>query len=639
MCGFAGFYDVKERFCYSGKETVSAMTEKIRHRGPDSDGVFSDSRYCVGFRRLRILDLKNGDQPFFSRCGRYVLAFNGEIYNHIELRILLKSRFGEKFQTECDTETLLYCCIHFGTEVLRYLRGMFAFAFYDREKKTLFCARDHFGIKPFYYGIFDSCFMFASEIKALLPHPLFKKEFNSDVLPLYLQFQYVPTEETAFSGVFRLGQGEYLLYDGKELKKERYFHPPVPSKRGYFEQSYFSSPRVFTRFRKDTDEMRDELLQTIESSVSLHTKCDVKYSTFLSGGVDSALITSIVRPGVCYSCGFKDKSFDETRYASRTADRLGSHLVSVSCDAENFFDSLSDVQYYADEPYANLSAVPLFLLSKRAAQDVTVILSGEGADELFGGYGLYQETPIKKIYSYFPRKLKGRIFQYREKYPERLKRFVETEQDRLESSYIGQARICSPSEACELLRPEYAKVVSPSAVTAEHFSKCVSASRLRKKMYLDLNLWLPFDILNKADKMTMAHSLELRVPYLDREVMKKSAAFSDGSILENGMTKAAFRRTALKKLDETTAMRPKKGFPVPFRNWIREEKYSRLLLDAFKSESCSRFFDTDKLIKLLSDHICEKGNHGRVLYTVYAFTVWYERYFNDDHERTKQHET
>lgn len=635
MCGFVGFYDKKERLCHNGAEIAEAMAERIRHRGPDSSGVFSDSFYSVGFRRLKIVDLKRGDQPFISSCGRYVLAFNGEIYNHIELKELLKARFGVRFQTESDTETLLYCCVHFGIEALRYLRGMFAFAFYDREKKTLFCARDPFGIKPFYYGVFDECFMFASEIKALLPHPFFKKEFNSDVLPLYLQFQYVPTTETAFKNVFRLGQGEYLLIDGDSFIKERYFHPPVPSKNGYTEAGYFSDKRSLFPFKRETEQLRSELMDAIENSVFIHTKCDVKYSTFLSGGVDSALVTTIVHPDSCYCCGFKDKDFDETRFASRTADRIGSHMVSVLCGAEDFFEVLPDVQYYSDEPYANLSAVPLFMLAKRAARDVKVILSGEGADELFGGYALYNESALKKLYTSFPRKLKATIAKYSSKYPQRLRGFIESERNGPESSYIGQAKICTPEEACALLRPEYAKVIHPSSVTAEYFSRCVSASRLKKKMYLDMHLWLPMDILNKADKMTMAHSLELRVPYLDREVLKKSCVFSDGALINDGMTKAVFRRTALKKLDSESAFRGKKGFPVPFRNWIKEEKYASILLKAFKSESCSRFFDTDKLIKLLSDHVCGKSNHGRTLYTVYAFIVWYEQYFGKEtKERT-----
>jgi len=606
------------------------MADKIRHRGPDSSGVYSDSRYSVGFRRLKIVDLKTGDQPFFSACGRYVLAFNGEIYNHIELKELLRTRFGVRFRTESDTEALMYCCIHFGKDALKYLRGMFAFAFYDREKRTLFCARDPFGIKPFYYGTFDGCFMFASEIKALTEHPQFKKEFNSDVLPLYLQFQYVPTEETAFKNVFRLGGGELLIHDGETLKKERYFHHPIPCKNGYIEQGYFSDDRQFVHFKRETEELRSELLHTIESSVALHTKCDVKYSTYLSGGVDSALISALVKPNVCYSCGFDEKEFDESRYAMQSADRIGAHLITVNCGADDFFESVPAVQYYSDEPYANLSAVPLYLLSKRASKDVKAILSGEGADELFGGYELYLEHPLKKLYSACPKKMKDGIARFRAKYPQNLSAFIEAEQQGFENTYIGQAKICTKEDALSILRPEYAREAPPNDVTAPIFEKCRNASKLRKKMYLDLNLWLPFDILNKADKMTMASSIELRVPYLDREVLKKSCEFSDRAIVGEGTTKGAFRRTAVKKLDDRTAFRVKKGFPVPFRNWIREDKYSAILLSEFKSERCSRFFDTDKIIAMLSDHICEKQNYGRILYTVYAFSVWYGQYFTEN---------
>lgn len=638
MCGFAGFYDKHKRFIHNGRDTVREMSHEIRHRGPDSEGSYSDAKYSVGFRRLKILDINNGDQPFFSDCGRYVLCFNGEIYNHVQLKNMLKDRFGVRFKTTSDTEVLLYCLIKFGNNALPLLRGMYAFAFYDRENSSLLCARDPFGIKPFYYSLSNDCLIFASEIKAMLKHPLLKKEFNSDILPLYLQFQYVPTEETAFKNVFRLPGGHTLFYSENTFEIQRFHHLPTPSKSFFTRSAFTNEPQMQKKYKSDTKSFRGELIKTIEGSVALHTKCDVPYSTFLSGGVDSALITTLVKPSVSYCCGFPENDFNESPYALETAERIGAHLINVICDAESFFKALPDVQYYADEPYANLSAVPLYLLSKRASRDVKVILSGEGADELFGGYALYRDHYLKNLLRLIPETKGKTAAKLKSKAPKKLVRLLE-QRNELHTSYLGQARICSPQTAASLLRCEYSRPIPPSVITSQYFSKCSGASVLKKKMYLDLHLWLPFDILNKADKMTMANSLELRVPYLDNEVLKVAELLKDSSLVSRSRTKLAFRKAACAVLDKKTAFREKKGFPVPFREWIKTEKYSALLLSAFKSPECARFFNTDTLIRLLSDHILQKENNARLLYTVYAFYIWYCRYFgstvNNEPERNK----
>ncbi len=627
MCGFAGFCDTKGRFYTKGKETARKMTDKILHRGPDSHGEYSDDFFSIGFNRLKIIDLVGGEQPMLSADGRYLICFNGEIYNYKSIRTELEEKFQVKFRTSSDTEVLLYACIAYGKEALAHLRGMYSFVFYDRREKQLFAARDPFGIKPFYYGIFDGALLFASEIKAFFPHPLFKKEFNSEVLPYYLQFQYVPTEETAFKGVKRLMPGHFLTYDGKDLHVGRFFNLPKKSGRKFRQYSFFDH-KVSLQKEQDSEKSASETLFTaLTDSVKLHMESDVPVGAFLSGGVDSGLICALSKPRNAFTIGFDDLDFDERRQAAETAAHVGTRLTSVEIDAKDFFTALPEVQYHSDEPYANLSAVPLYLIAKRASDDVKVIVSGEGADELFGGYEWYADGRLQGLYKKLPTGVRRFAYEHSAPLGNRVKRFTEKNLPRVEDAFIGQAKIMTPSAAYALLSKEYKTLRGCKDVTSKYYAEASESSELRKKMYLDQNLWLPFDILNKADKMTMASSIELRVPYLDLKVLAVSGTLSDRLLVRNKTTKFLLRKTAMRVLPESAAMRPKKGFPVPFRSWIREPLYKEKLLDAFESDTAARFFENKKLIEMLGEHAKGVGNHARVLYTVYTFIVWYDRFF------------
>ena len=627
MCGFAGFCDKNERFYMNGKRIASEMADKIRHRGPDSDGVFSDSFLSIGFRRLKIIDLAGGEQPIYSADGRYVLCFNGEIYNYKTLRNELSEKFGVRFRTSSDSEVLLYCCIYYGRDVVRKLRGMFAFVFYDRKTKCIFCARDLFGIKPFYYGIFDNTLMFASEIKAFSAHPLFKKELDTSVLPYYLQFQYVPTENTAFKGVKRLMAGHFLFYDGEKLEVSRYFHFPMPHGSKFRSFSYLSSSVSEQKLINSAKKFTPPLRTAINDSVKAHLVSDVPLATFLSGGVDSGYITALAKPKKAYSIGFAEQGFDEREEAKECADKLGVKLITEELNADEFFRVLPEVQYHSDEPYANLSAVPLYILSRRASADVKVVLSGEGADELFGGYDAYYESKAKKLYGRVPRGIRNYLATHNGKMSEKIKNFTERNLQKTEEDFIGQARIMSAAEAYSILNTPYKKLCPHTNITEKIYSELPSASPLQKKMYLDKRLWLPFDILCKADKMTMASSLELRVPYLDQKVLAEAQTLGDEALIRKKTTKYALRVAASEVLPEEIAFRKKKGFPVPFREWIKEQKYADILKTAFTGEVCARFFEPHKLLTMLDEHVSGKENNARVLYTVYAFIVWYERFF------------
>ena len=607
MCGFAGFYGSGS---YDRAEVIKEMGKRIAHRGPDSDGIFTDDCVALGFRRLSIIDLEGGTQPMHSADGRYVITFNGEIYNYRELREELRLNHGCTFETDSDTEVILQTYAHYGRDTASRLRGMFAFTVYDKTEKKLYGARDNFGIKPFYYTVSDGHMIFGSEIKSFLPHPHFKKEIDPDVVKLYLEFQYSPLETTIFKGVKKLLPGTWFEYDGRGLHTERYFDP-----------TYNEETRTFDDAVKLIDE-------TVLSSVEYHQIADVEVGSFLSGGVDSSYVASVAHPMKTYSVGFEVGGFDETDLARELSDKLGMTNKKKEISADEFFDALPAVQYHSDEPHANLSAVPLYYLAALAAKDVKVVLSGEGADELFGGYDWYIQSGYARVYKKLPKGLRRVLAATVGKLPQRhIKRFFTDGAKDVEDAYIGQAFIMGDEEANSILREKYRSAVSYKDVTAPYYARVKGEDDLTKKMFLDMNLWLPGDILLKADKMTMAHSLELRVPYLDREVWAVARTLSSKQKMVGRSTKRAFRAAALSHIPDGWANRKKAGFMVPFRVWIREDKYCERVKEMFSRDFAGEFFDTDKLLTLLEDHRTGHANNARVIYTVYSFLIWYEQYF------------
>jgi len=606
MCGFAGFYGGE---CEDRRQVVENMGREIAHRGPDDDGIFTDETAALGFRRLSIIDLVAGVQPMHSADDRYVMVFNGEIYNYRELRAELE-REGAVFATDSDTETILQTYLRYGTETAARLRGMFAFVIYDKKERTLYGARDYFGIKPIYYAMVEGAFLFGSEIKSFLRYPGFKKELNRDALKLYLEFQYSPLSETIFKGVYKLTPGSYFTYDGTTFKTERYFEPTYDPKNRSFENAV---------------KLIDE---TVLSSVDYHQIADVEVGSFLSGGVDSSYVASVVKPMKTYSVGFEVGGFDETELAEHLCKTLHMPNRAKEITADEFFDALPMVQYHSDEPHANLSAVPLYYLAQLAAEDVKVVLSGEGADELFGGYDWYIQSETARRYKTWPLGIRRFLANTLGKIPQpHIRRFFRAGVERVEDTYIGQAFIMNDEEANALLKAPYRSEISFRDVTAPYYEKVKDCDDLTKKLYLDMNLWLPGDILLKADKMTMAHSLELRVPYLDREVWQVARTLTSSQKMKGRHTKRAFRAAALSHIPSDWANRKKAGFMVPFRVWIKEDKYYDRVKAMLSRDFAAEFFDTDRLLTMLDEHKAGKKNNARKLYTVYAFLIWYEQYF------------
>ncbi len=614
MCGFTGFFS-NSTFLINRNELIKKMSDTIIHRGPDSEGSFVDEYVALGFRRLSIIDLEGGDQPIHSQDGRYVIVFNGEIYNYREVREKLKTENGCIFSTNSDTEVILNTYTVYKEKTAEMLRGMFAFVIYDKQEHTLYGARDYFGIKPFYYGQFNGTLLFGSEIKSFLPHPDFKKEVNPNALKMYLEFQYSPTKECMFKNVFKLTPGCYFTYKNGKFTEKKYFEP------------------VFSPQKRTFDNAVKLIDETVLSSVEYHQIADVEVGSFLSGGVDSSYVASTVRKGrikpmKTYSVGFQIEGFDETNLAKDLCNilKIPNRIKEITPD--EFFDALPSVQYHSDEPHANLSAVPLYYLSSLAAEDVKVVLSGEGADELFGGYYWYIQSTPSKIYQKLPisfRKVLAKAFGA---FPQRhIRTFFKTNAQRVEDNYIGQAFIMNDEKADIITNEKYRSKLSYKDITAPYYEKVRKCDDLTKKMYLDMNLWLPYDILLKADKMTMAHSLEARVPYLDREVWRVARSLTTPQKAKGRHTKRAFRQAALSHIPSEWANRKKAGFMVPFRVWIRDAKYGNRVKEQFNTDYAKEFFNVDILNQMLNEHLEGKANNARVIYTVYSFLLWYEQYF------------
>lgn len=606
MCGFVGFLDNDS---YQKKDIITDMSNQIIHRGPDSAGYFIKNNIALGFRRLSIIDLDGGSQPITNEDDTLVITFNGEIYNYKELRVKLIEK-GHTFKTNADTEVILHGFEEYGENVVPMLRGMFAFVIYNKKTNELFGSRDYFGIKPFYYTIMDGAFIFGSEIKSFLKHPKFKKELNKDALKMFLIFQYSVLEETFFKNVFKLKQGHYFKYKNNTLEIKQYFSPEYQSKD--MEQS----------------ECEKVISETIESSVKYHQISDVEVGGFLSSGVDSSYIVSVAKPDKTYTVGFTKDGFDETTYAKDLSDILEINNTSKLISGDEFFNILPEVQYHSDEPHANLSAVPLYYLAQLAAEDVKVVLSGEGADELFGGYITYTESPVAAAYKKLPLGLRNAAYKVAKKLPKMhgVNFFIRNAKN-IEDSYIGQAFIMGNEEANSILTDKYKSNMRYQDITKPYFDKVKDKDTIIKKMYLDMNLWLPNDILLKADKMTMAHSLELRVPYLDKVLFNVARTLNSKQLINGETTKYAFRKCAFMKIPEEWAKRPKIGFLVPFVSWIKEEKYYNIVKELFNEDFVSEFFDRAILLNMLEKHYNNQGNYGRRIYTIYSFLIWYKEYF------------
>ena len=643
MCGICGFTNAQD----ADQGILKAMCDIMAHRGPDGEGQYLADGIALGHRRLSLVDLENGNQPMVRAIGAhasavtspartptgepcnpetcmqrgdYVIVFNGEIYNYQDLRTEL-AQMGWEFATHSDTEVLLVSYLQWGKTMLQRLRGMFAFALWDARNKELFCARDFFGIKPFYYTQQQGQFIFASEIKSILEHPAYHRELNREALEQYLCFQFSALPETLFKGVFKLPPAHCLtVHANGSLEMERYWQPEFCPDN--------------TRSEEATVNAID---QAMRESVRYHNVADVEVGSFLSSGIDSSYMAACLakeNPAIkTFTVGFAEYQGerDEISWAQELADELGVSNASHHITEPEYWESLPRVQWHMDEPCADPSAVALYFVDKLAATQVKAVLSGEGADEFFGGYKIYQTPfanahvaglpkPLLQAGAHLASALHLRGANY-------LNRASHTVEDWYYTNANGVA--FSPEERAVLLK-EPVSVGSPQDLVAPTYAKAAAQNldETTRMQYLDLHFWLIGDILLKTDKMSMAHSLESRVPFLDRGVFDLARTIPTPLKTNEHQTKIALREAAERAIPSQWAQKEKLGFPVPVVNWLREDRYYQQVKEWFTGPEAQQFFNVDQLLKLLDEHRAGADN-SRKIWICFMFLMWYRIFFTE----------
>ncbi|MCQ4935615.1 asparagine synthase (glutamine-hydrolyzing) [Anaerotignum propionicum] len=607
MCGICGFTG---RLATS-EEVLENMKNKIIHRGPDSGGSYIDDGVSMGFRRLSIIDLEGGHQPIYNETKDMVITFNGEIYNYQELREDLIAK-GHVMGSNADTEVLLHGYEEYGEDLLPKLRGMFTFVIWDAKNKTFFGARDFFGIKPFYYAMQDGQMIYGSEIKSILEYPGFKKEVNNEALENYLTFQYSVLPETFFKGVFRLMPSHCFTFKNGELKIKRYWEPKFQNDEN-----------------KSLDEFIEEIDAAMQDSVKKHKISDVEVGSFLSSGVDSSYVAASFHGDKTFTVGFDYEKYNEIDYAKALSEKIGIENHSKLITTEEYWDTLGKVQYHMDEPLADPSAIALYFVSQTAAKHVKVALSGEGADEFFGGYNIYREPHDLRPLTRLPRPIRKGLGAIAKCLPKmKGKNYLIRGSKDLQERFIGNAFMLTEEERERILKKPTGKY-HHAVLTRPFYDKVKNQDEVTQMQYIDIHFWLIGDILLKADKMSMAHSLEVRVPFLDRIVFDIARTIPTKYKVNEENTKYAMRQAAHRYLPDMVAEKKKLGFPVPIRIWLKEDKYYQIVKDAFTSKAAQNFFKTEEIVKYLEEHREGKADNSRKIWTIFMFLVWHKQYFEE----------
>ncbi|MDW7651354.1 MAG: asparagine synthase (glutamine-hydrolyzing) [Bacillota bacterium] len=608
MCGFIGVWNK------TGRRTefdMDVLSETFAHRGPDDVGRAYLGHVAMGFRRLKIIDMSpRARQPMINEDGTLTLVFNGEIYNYKALREELKQK-GHVFRSDTDSETILHLYEEEGEECVKKLRGMFAFCLYDKAKDQFFGARDRFGIKPLFWLETETYFALASEAKAFTRLPGYTPRINTAAIPHYLTFQYVPEPETMFAGVKKIPPAHFFVWKSGKLSLSRYWQAEFSPREGRFEEFVEGTQHV------------------LRESVRLHTQADVPWGAFLSGGIDSTVIVGLLRemgPVSTFSVGYEDEEYSELSEAAETARYLETKHEEYLIRPEEFWQHLPKLIWHFDEPVADPAAISLYFVARMARRKITVTLSGEGADEVFGGYAIYKEPldlgrsawlplPARKAaHRLWPGFLPGKNYLRRAVTP-------------IEKRYFGNAFIFNEEEKKALLKQ---KNFSPAtAVTGPLYREAAAYDDVAKMQYIDLHAWMTGDILVKADKMTMANSLELRVPYLDHHVFEFAATIPQKYKIKKGLTKYVLRRAFADLVPPAAINRPKRGFPVPTRVWLRgplAKEVAELLADP----ALGQYFSRSAIRKLLADHRDGNADNSRKIWALVVFALWRQQYVKSD---------
>lgn len=603
MCGIVGFMPI----CKDSQKILEKMMNRIIHRGPDGEGMFIDDTVALGHRRLSIIDLQGGHQPM--ETNHLVVIFNGEIYNYQELKKELEN-LGHTFITNSDTEVLLHGYEQYHHDIVHYLRGMFSFAIYDKKQHELFCARDHFGIKPFYYYNHNQHFLFGSEIKAFLDHPYFHKEFNKNVLDIYLRMNFVTGEDTFFKDVKQLLPGHYLIYQDHHIQIKRYFQ---------------------ISFQQDNQYTVQDIDKIMRDSIWHHLLADVEVGSFLSSGIDSSYLVSLAHPQHTYTVGYEDQRYNEIHQAKDLANQLGIENKSKIITKEEYLKVLPKIVYHLDEPTADPAAVALYFVSELASQDIKVVLSGEGADEFFGGYNTYRSDIDSGLYQHIPFILRHIISRITQHIPF-LKdfSFFIRNGEHVEDYYVGVNPVFSIVE-CKHLLQDASSIHSHKDITSSLLNNCLDNTNIQKKQAIDIQTWFVKDILQKGDKMTMAHSIESRVPFTDLKVFQTARCLQDQQKVTCHNTKVLLREAAQQVIPNEAYKKKKLGFPVPLREWLKEEDFYQAVYQAFQTPFIKHYFHQDQLLKMLEKHKHNQHDYYKKIWLIYCLSLWHQVFFDEEY--------
>ncbi|MBM6618918.1 asparagine synthase (glutamine-hydrolyzing) [Bacillus suaedaesalsae] len=630
MCGFIAC--MYQHPLYKKDPSIyKEMSNAIQHRGPDQEGVYEDEYVNLFFRRLSIVDLEHGSQPMSYENERYWIVFNGEIYNFSELRATLIDK-GHIFKTTSDTEVILALYSEVKEKAVQQLRGMFSFVIYDKVEKELFGARDPFGIKPLYYLQSDEFIVFSSEKKSLLYHQeQGEEQINTQSVQHYLSFQYVPEPFTMITNIHKVPAGHYFKKTlDDNLKMNCYYQV------------------TFKPRRDNEDVVIKQVREEVIHSVKAHIMGDVQVGSFLSGGIDSTIIASIAKDYVpnfqTFSVGFEQHEYSELSIAKETAYQLGVPNHSKVISADEFLKELPKIVWHLDDPLADPACIPLYFVSKEARKHVTVALSGEGADELFGGYNIYKEPQSLELFSFIPNHVKMNLLKLARILPEGMKgkNFIERGCISIEERYIGNAKIFLEDEKKRIL-VEGMHDQTYRCITSPFYKKSLHLDPVTRMQDIDMQTWLKGDILLKADKMSMANSLELRVPFLDKHVFEVASRLPSEYKIREGTTKWVLRKAFEGTVPQHVLNRRKLGFPVPIRVWLRNEWYDWARSLVFESET-EHIFNKSYVLDLLDEHASQKKDHSRKIWTVLQFMMWHQVFiegtynFNENHETKKKRE-
>lgn len=624
MCGICGSYGLVDN------DLLKRMCKAISHRGPDDEGHFFGHDVMLGMRRLKVIDLDTGNQPIFNEKKDIVVVYNGEIYNYRENREYLE-RKGHRFYTSSDTETIVHLYEEFGDKCVEKLQGMFAFALWDSANGRLVLARDRIGIKPLYYYAKDGVLAFASELKALLQHSSIKREINFHALHDYFTYMYVPAPDTIFNDIYKLDPGHIIICENGKIKMHEYWD--VCSEA---DKNIVSS-------MKETD-ISDRMCTLMREAVSRHLISDVPVGIFLSGGLDSSSIVAMAseisnNPLKTFSIGFKDNYYNELDNARLVSQRYGTdHHEYIVGPAS--IEDIGDILYFFDEPFADSSAIPTYYVSKYSRQNATVALSGDGGDELFGGYGNYKADKIGSLYRRLPLFVrKGLIPSMVDVMPDgpdylskkaKIKKILNMGNLTAEQGHIFWLSCFSKDAKEELYASNSLKslaVLDSAERYGELFAKCAQPDFLNRCICVDIMSILPDDYLTKIDRMSMANSLEVRVPFLDHELVEFAVSVSSKYKLRGLKTKYLLKKIMKNKLPKEIVEGRKKGFSIPLARWFREG-FSPLIREFLSEEIIKKrgYFNSDFIKRISDDHIKGRKDNSKQLWALICFEIWHRRF-------------